>query len=229
MFKIKAGENLLGRESEILKMISMFLDQSLDFIVVGGYAVATFRHRFSVDLDLVILRRKLERFESVLKENGYSPVYSKELSLVYGEAFKRFRKYIDNLPVYIDLLINGLVSMTTDASWSFDYLKKTSEKRKLDGLEFMVPSREMLIAMKLHSGRLSDIRDIVALIENADFKNVKKNATVGNKDKLDGIIKNGIKALSNPNFVDGFKGIFGAQFYNKESVDRTKRILESLK
>lgn len=229
MFKIKAGENLLTREREILKMISKLLDQRLNFIVVGGYAVATFRHRFSVDLDLVITKEDLEKFESVLKKNGYSLACSKELSLVYGEAFKRFIKYVDRLPVHVDLLINGLVSRTTDASWSFGCIKKSSEKSKLDGLEFLVPNRELLTAMKLHSGRLSDMRDIAALAEDADFKAVKKHASVGNKDKLKTIIKNGIKVLSGPNFADGFKGIFGSQFYNKESVERAKKLLNSLK
>jgi len=43
------------RENEILKTIRAFADAGLDFVVVGGYAVSGLgRHRFSVDLDVVI-------------------------------------------------------------------------------------------------------------------------------------------------------------------------------
>ena len=60
------------RENEILKTISAFADAGLDFIVVGGYAVTGLgRHRFSVDLDIVINRKDLDAFTKILKERGF--------------------------------------------------------------------------------------------------------------------------------------------------------------
>ena len=49
-----AREGLLEREQEVLRVLSLLLDENLDFIVVGGYAVSTYKKRFSIDLDLVV-------------------------------------------------------------------------------------------------------------------------------------------------------------------------------
>src|SRR3989338_10559946 len=150
---------LLEREKEILRLIELFKENSLRFIVVGGYAVSTYKKRFSIDLDVVILGEDFLKFEKLLFNERYSISYEKEIALLYGENFKRFMKKMNNLPVDIDLLINGLVSRTTDATWGFDYIKRNSVKRKLNNSEFLTPEKELLIAMKFHSGRLSDIRD----------------------------------------------------------------------
>ncbi len=229
MFKIKAEESLLFREREILRIISRFLEAKLKFIVVGGYAVATSRHRFSIDLDIVIAERECKVFEDLLTRSGYSLTYSKELALVYGEKFKRFGKRIEGFPVNVDLLINGLVSRTTDASWGFEYIKKESGKSSLNGAEFFVPSRELLIAMKIHSGRFSDIRDIAALIEGSDFEAIKNHAVRGNKAKLKKILSRGIEFLDSSSFPDSFKGVFGARVYKKELVQRAKNDMIKLK
>lgn len=229
MFKIKAEESLLFREREILRMISRFSESDLKFVVVGGYAVATSRHRFSVDLDIVIAERECNGFEAILTGNGYSLTYSRELALMYGEKFKRFEKNVKGFPVNMDLLINGLVSRTTDASWGFDYITKESSKRCLNGAEFLTPSRELLIAMKIHSGRFSDIRDIVALIEDSDFGAIKRHTVRGDKAKLKKIINRGIVFLDNPNFPDSFRGVFGVQAYKNELVQRAKNYMAKLK
>ena len=100
--------------------------------------------------------------------------YEKEIALLYGENFKRFRKKMKNLPVDVDILMNGLVCRITDATWGIDYIKRHSVKRKLSNSGFLTPEKELLIAMKFHSGRLSDIRDIVALMP-CDFDKLKKH------------------------------------------------------
>ena len=152
---------LLEREKEVLRLIELFKDNNLKFIVIGGYAVSTYKKRFSVDLDVVIKEDDLIKFEELLLKEGFSIGYEKEIALLYSENFKRFRKKMNNLPVDVDLLINGLVSRTTDATWSYENINKNSKKRKLDNLEFLTPARELLISMKMHSGRLSDVRDIM--------------------------------------------------------------------
>ncbi|MFH1711361.1 MAG: hypothetical protein ABH840_03550 [Nanoarchaeota archaeon] len=147
-----------------MSIIELFRENNLKFIVVGGYAVSTYKKRFSIDLDAVVLEEDLLKFEKLLADEGYSLSYEKEIALLYGENFKRFSKKINDLPVDADLLINGLVSRTTDSTWSFENINKNSQTRRLNNLEFLVPCREMLISMKIHSGRLSDIRDVVALM-----------------------------------------------------------------
>ena len=108
----------------------VFKENNLKFIVIGGYAVSTYKKRFSVDLDVVIKEDDLIKFEELLLKEGFTISYEKEIALLYGENFKRFRKKMNDLPVDVDLLINGLVSRTTDATWSFENIDKKSQKRK---------------------------------------------------------------------------------------------------
>ena len=54
MYKVNSRIGLLEREQEVMRMISLFLDKNLNFIVVGGYAISTYKKRFSIDLDLVV-------------------------------------------------------------------------------------------------------------------------------------------------------------------------------
>lgn len=227
MSKINSREGLLEREREIMRLLGLLLEAGLDFIVVGGYAVLTYKKRFSIDLDLVVNNIDLAKFEELFKKEGYFLHYEKNIALLYGENFKRYEKKMKNLAVDIDLLINGLVSRTTDATWSFDYIKRHSVVRKIEGFEFLTPSRELLIAMKLHSGRLSDIRDIVALMP-CDEKELKKHLMKGSFNKLLESIKKQATLLDKPQFDDGFKGIFGIHVYNEKDVIETKKIIKEI-
>lgn len=57
------------RENEILRVIRSFADGNLEFVVVGGYAVSSLgRHRFSIDLDMVVDEKDLETFTRILEE-----------------------------------------------------------------------------------------------------------------------------------------------------------------
>lgn len=224
---MNAKEKLLEREKEIIRLLGLLLDKSLDFIVVGGYAIATYKKRFSVDLDIVIKEQDLSKFEELCKREVYAESYDKEISLLYGKRFKRFVKKVKDLEVSIDFLINGLVSRSTDASWSFEYIKKNSIKGKLDSLKFLTPEKELLIAMKLYSGRLSDIRDIVALMP-CNEERLKIHLLKGDLGKLKEGIKRQKAFLEKPQFDDSFKGIFGIRYYNEEDVKTTKELIEKL-
>lgn len=220
-------EGLLEREKEIMKLLHILLDQKLDFIVVGGYAVATYKKRFSVDLDIVIKEEDLEKFEAIYKKEGYEPAYDKDIQLLYGEKFKRYVKTIKEFKVCVDFLINGLVSRSTDATWSFEYIKKHAVIGSLEGAAFPMPERELLIAMKFHSGRLGDMRDIVALMP-ADEKKLESHIKIGNIEKLKKSMWRQDNFLKKQQFDDSFKGVFGIKAYNHQDVEETKRLLNSL-
>ncbi|MBS3149904.1 hypothetical protein J4455_04415 [Candidatus Woesearchaeota archaeon] len=220
-------EGLLEREKEILRLIELFKENSLRFIVVGGYAVSTYKKRFSIDLDVVILGEDFLKFEKLLFNERYSISYEKEIALLYGENFKRFMKKMNNLPVDVDLLINGLVSRTTDSTWSFENINKNSIKRKLDTIDFLTPIKELLISMKMHSGRLSDTRDIVALMP-CDKNKLKEFLLRGNLNNLKNSIRKQVSFLEKPQFDDSFKGIFGIHVYNKKDVESAKKLFNEL-
>ena len=62
----------VNRENEILRMLNGLLEEQLDLVVVGGYAVSGLgKHRFSVDCDVVISKMKLGETEAALKRQGY--------------------------------------------------------------------------------------------------------------------------------------------------------------
>ncbi len=201
-------EKLITKENAIFNILQRFVDAKLDFIVVGGYAVSAYKHRFSVDADIVIQSKDLEKFESILKKDKFLSVIEKELEDACASKFMRYEK--DSASV--DILIDALASRSTNASFSYKLLADDASKMKIIGIEkevnALVPSKEMLIVMKIHSGRLTDFRDIAALAKNIDTDKIRKFLFIGdlaviraNLDKLKKVVKD-------KNFVDSFKGVF---------------------
>src|SRR3989338_3104829 len=227
MSKLDSRVGLLEREQEVMRILNLFLEEKLDFVVVGGYAISTYKKRFSIDLDVVIKEEDLENFEKILEKEKYVLHYKKEITLIYGKNFKRFMKRMKSLPVDIDLLINGLVSRTTNATWGLDYIKRNSVKRKLNNSEFLTPEKELIIAMKFHSGRLSDIRDIVALMP-CDKNKLRRHLLNGDIKKLRDSMKNQASFLNSPQFDDSFKGIFGPFSYNEKDVQEAKKLVKEI-
>ena len=88
-------------------MIKEFFDRGLDFIVVSGYAVSGLaRHRFSVDLDIIIRKEDVEKFERILGERGFEKNLERAgFDEVYGGEFVNYVKRINDLPVTVDLLV----------------------------------------------------------------------------------------------------------------------------
>jgi len=201
-------EELIKKENNIFEILQRFIDNNLNFVIVGGYAVSSFKHRFSVDADIVISNQDLEYFEKILDKEGFKKTISKELNNLYSSKFVRY----DKNTASIDLMIDALASRTTNASFGYELLLNNSSKRKIIGIEkevlVNVPSKELLIATKIHSGRLTDFRDIAALAKDTNLELIKKFLFRGdlakikeNLTKLKGVVKN-------KDFADSFKGVF---------------------
>lgn len=218
---------LLAREKEIIRLLHALEENHMGCIVVGGYAVATYKKRFSVDLDLVIKEEDLEKFEAFCKKEGYSIGYGKDIHLLYGEKFRRYMKAIKKVSVSIDLLINGLVSRATDATWSFAYIEKHSKKGTVEGATFVMPEKELLIAMKLHAGRLGDIRDIVAMMP-CDRAKLENHVLKGAIYKLVKNVRRQAEFLEKPQFDDSFKGVFGMSAYNSKHIEEARKVIRKI-
>lgn len=201
-------EELISKENSIFNILQNFLDEGLDFIVVGGYAVSAFKHRFSVDADIVVQSEDISKFESVLKKDGFSKTSEKELENVYSSKFMRYEKESAS----VDILIDALASRSTNASFSYKLLLDNSIQRKIIGIEkevlARVPIKELLVAMKVHSGRLTDFRDIAALARETDLELIKKFLFIGDLGVLQDNLKKLAKVVKDKNFVDSFKGVF---------------------
>ena len=201
-------EHLRKKENDIFDILQSFIDAKLNFIIVGGYAVSSYKHRFSVDADIVIQHQDLEKFEIILKKQGFKQTMSRELENIYSSKFIRY----DKDTASIDIMIDALASRQTNASFSYDLLLKNSSSRKIIGIEkeiqTIVPSREMLIITKIHSGRLTDFRDIAALAKDSDVDLIKKLLFVGDIKELNKTLKELNGVVNDSKFKDSFKGVF---------------------
>lgn len=218
-------EQLIKKENEIFNILQRFLDKNLDFVVVGGYAVSAFKHRFSVDADIVIKSEDLQKFEEILKKEKFKKTITKDLDNLYSSRFMRYEKE----QASVDLLIDALASRTTDASFSFELIHRNSIKKKIIGIEkeieARIPIKELLITTKIHSGRLTDFRDIAALARGSNLELIRKFLFIGNKDVIKENLHKLNQAVSNKNFIDSFKGVFVEKKFDID-LEQVRKISE---
>ncbi len=209
--------SFVERENKIFEILQSFVSENLDFIVIGGYAVSSYKHRFSVDADIILKKEDLKKFEETLNKNKFSKTVVKDLDHVYAPQFIRYETK-DKLPVSIDLLINGVGSRNTNASFSMEELKLHSEQREIIGTEkkvkVFVPSKEFIIVLKLHSGRLTDFRDVVALCKDVDIDLIRKLLWRGEINLVKENIKKLLNLIEKREFIDSFKGVFVEKKYD---------------
>ncbi len=112
----------------------------------------------------------------------------------------------------MDILIDALASRTTNASFSYDLILSNSIKKKIIGIEkevtARIPTKEMIIVMKIHSGRLTDFRDIAALAKDTNLDLIRKYLFIGDLKELNKNLSKLHNAVNDKNFVDSFKGVF---------------------
>jgi hypothetical protein len=216
---------LVERENEIMDMLGKLSRANLEFVVVGGYGVSAYRHRFSIDADIVIRNEDAGKFENMLREAGYRKIMSRILDNTYSSEFARYEK--SQPKVNIDLLIGGIGVRQTGASFRFDFIFGDSGTRRIEGSEKMaeahVPRKEILIMLKLHSGRLTDLRDVAALCFGLDFEFIKKHLFRGDVKILKENMKRLESLLEKPEFRDSFKGVFMEKEY-RISVPEIKKL-----
>ena len=187
------------------------LDKDDSYVIIGGYAVSSFGFpRFSVDLDIVIPGEEKSSFHRLLADAGY--ILSKEkLDLAYFGAFERHEKGL----VSIDLLINAVQSRQTGYSYPFSYIFRNSEIREVSGWDpsnkarVRVAKKEMLIALKVHSMRDSDKRDIIMLCyEPPDIPTLLKHLKDGPRNILLTHIHELDSVVNDRNVKDSLKGVY---------------------
>ena len=218
-------EELIKKENDIFEILQKFLSSNLDFILVGGYAVSAFKHRFSVDADIIVKSEDLFKFESILRKEGFKKTITKELENIYSSKFVRYEKE----QASVDILIDALASRTTNSSFGYELVFDNSIKRKIIGIEkevtARIPTKELLIVMKLHSGRLTDFRDIAALAKDTDLELIKKFLFIGNLKVLKENLSKLHKIVNDKNFIDSFKGVFVEKKFDID-FEQVKKISE---
>lgn len=216
---------LVERENEIMNILKKI--ENMDFILVGGYAVSSLTvHRFSVDCDIVV-SKSLNAIKALLEQEGYAlSVRKTGFDMVYGGEFENYTKKIKKLYVGVDLMINALVSRDTNASWSYEYIKKHSIEANIGAVTCAVPEKELLIAMKIHAGRKADIRDIIMLLEGCDHDKILKHLKRGDMELLKARLGAILETLDDKKLVDSLKGAFRLKQSVEKDISTTRKLLE---
>ena len=227
---------MLEREHACIELLGKLPKR---FVLIGGYATSSFEFpRFSVDLDLVIRENDVQRFSRILGNEGFMlTTNTGDFAAFYKGRFMRFEKKIGELPVSVDLLVDMVQARQTGTAYSFDYLWKNSETRRVIGsgakeaAQARVASREMLIALKINSMRPTDQRDIIALCRGEveaskvayHLKAAPKNRIISNLDII-------TATLGNPTIKDSIKGVFGIpdRIYEK-TIEKAKKGILSIR
>jgi len=80
--------------------------------------------------------------------------------------------------------------------------------------------------MKLHSGRLTDFRDIAALAKDADLSIIKRFLFIGDLNVLQDNLDRLNKTVNDKKFIDSFKGVFIEKKFDVDlkQVERISKI-----
>lgn len=204
-------EDLESREEEIIRTLSSLLG---GFILIGGYATSALSaHRFSVDCDIVVSRKEVKEFRSQLRREGYSKKKATtRFDKIYGGSVEIYNKKVESGRVSVDLFVDSVTSRKTGAAWSYEYTRSNSSRTTISGVRgsasVLVPSKELLMAMKIHSGRDADIRDIAMLCEDINWESVAKHAARGEKTVLLNMLTDIISKMAGEQFTSSLKAAF---------------------
>ncbi len=215
-------------------MLEALSQAAVGFVVVGGYAVSAMaRHRFSVDCDLAVGERDVRGVVAVLESRGFSKVLERTgLGGPPSGRFIRFAKKLDGLPVSVDLMVGSLVCRDTEGSWSFDYIRSCSVMARVRGVGGSVrcsaPRRELLLALKLHSARMPDVRDVVMLSKGAHWEEVATHLNTGNQSKLVKSLNRVLKDLEDPRLASSLRAEFSMKQDAKAEIVETRDHLKAI-
>lgn len=226
--------DLLAREAEIIRILRVLNSKSDKFVVIGGYAInALTSHRFSVDCDIVSDTKGLKEIDDILDKEGYKALPGNQEHEVYGFKMKKYIKQIGGKPVAVEIFPREVSCRQTDGKWGFASIKENSSISRVVGVTdsspALVPSRELLMAMKVHSGRDTDLRDVTMLSERADWTKVASFSSTGNREKVIQQVERAIKTVGKKEFSSSLKAEFALRIDVEPLARRTIRGLEQVK
>ena len=223
------------RSEALIGVLEDLQESDIGFVLVGGYAVSQFETRFSTDLDLVIAPDDYDEVVTFLEEHDFERDEELEVPLdetVYNreiELFERSEGLVH--PVGVDVLVNGLGCRQTKAEWSFEYLREHSTEQTISGGSRLTTARtadgEVLVAAKLHSGRPTDLADVLAAVPEIDFETVAKHLHRGDEEALRSQLDEARKFIENEGLDHRFKSLFGRSTASQDDVKELLSFLDA--
>lgn len=176
---------------------------------------------------MVIPAQALDDYITFLTERGYEKIADVSRSERYEGRTVRFEKDVGN-PIRFDTMVDALGCRQTNAEWSYRYLAQHSvfeDLRTGRPVTVRIPERELLFAVKLHSGRKADARDLVVLATDVDFDRITTHLHRGDPEKLSDRIETVLTRITSSGFDDAFKGVFEQQTVPEENIDAVTEFL----
>jgi hypothetical protein len=214
--------SLTERQSELIDTHRAVQDAELPHVLVGGWAVSAFETRFTTDIDIVIPSTAVENYHSLLDEIGYEKQFDKDVSKQYEGRMIQYTKPVGDNEVKFEMLVDAIRCRQTDAEWSYRYLAEHSTVESIDvaeDLEGRIPDPALLFAMKLHSGRKADTRDLVVVSTRTELARIEQHLHRGDSESLNGQIESVLDRLQRDGFEDSFKGVFQQQELPADAVE----------
>lgn len=222
--------NLPDRQQELVDTHRAVQDADLPHVLVGGWAVSAFQTRFTTDVDLVVPEQSLREYDALLRNRGYEKISDHEVGTVYEGRIVRYDKQVGTNEVHVDALVGAMRCRQTDAEWSYRYLHAHSALARLEvapELEGRIPEPELLCALKLHSGRFADTRDLVIVSTRADLDRIPDHLHRGDPAKLETQIQGVVARLIHEGFEDSFKGVFEQRELPDDAIAELRSFLET--
>lgn len=212
-----------NRSNALVELLEELNESDLQYVLVGGYAVSAFNTRFSTDLDIVVAPDNKDVFVAFLENHEFGETDSHAKRWFYDTEVIGYEKRLTpKQPIGFDLLVNGLGCRQTEAQWSFSYLYDHSTEREVSGgtvtATAQVIDGAVLVAAKLHSGRETDLRDVLAIAEEIDLDTVTPHLQRGDEQALQTQLERGLDILEGDELEHGYRSDFGASTVSRETI-----------
>ena len=222
-----------ARGDALIELLEELTEHGHRYVLVGGYAVSAFNPRFSTDLDIVIAANHKDELSTFLEERGFEETDSHEKQWAYDtEVIEYEKRLAPKQPIGFDLLVNGLGCRQTRAQWSFEYLYDHCQAREVSGgtvsTTAQVLNGAVLVAAKLHSGRETDLRDVLAIAEEIELETVTPHLHRGDEKALREKLEQGLEILRSEELKHGFRSDFGTTTVSTETVTKLEEYLSEL-
>jgi hypothetical protein len=222
--------NFHNRSDALIELLEELTQEGHEYVLVGGYAVSAFNDRFSTDLDIVVAPDTKSEFIDFLEQRDFVETDSHAKEWFYDtEVIEYEKRLTPQQPIGFDLLVNGLGCRQTEAQWSFEYLYDHSHQQEVSGATITTTARvidgAVLVAAKLHSGRETDLRDVLAVAEEIDLATVTPHLRRGDQTALREQLEHGLEILDSDELKHGYRSDFGASAVSSETVTALKTYL----